>query len=190
MSPKSYSPVNLQNRFDNLIVTEGNQLEIHEPQDHIRTNHHKHCEITNTKKSTLRAQKNNSRSICPSNAITANENNTQSKHSIITDPGNQSYAGTMKHSKKTCIAGDSHIRRIKKNLFNNSIIEGKAHLNNFSEANINRLDHFISPIMEEDRPDIVIIHVGSNDITHNSINNIDAKGISKRIIEIGKKCAV
>ena len=96
----------------------------------------------------------------------------------------------MKHSKKTCIVGDSHIRRIKNNLFNNSIIEGKAHLNNFSGANINRLDHFISPILEEDRPDIVIIHVGTNDITHNSISNIDAKGISKRIIDIGKKCAV
>ena len=91
----------------------------------------------------------------------------------------------MKHSKKTCIVGDSHIPRI-----NNSIIEGKAHLNNFSGANINRLDHFISPILEEDRPDIVIIHVSSNDIMHNSINLIDAKGISKRIIDIGEKCAV
>ena len=84
--------------------------------------------------------------------------------------------------------GDSHIRRIKKNLFNNSINEGKAHLNSFNGATINRLDHFIAPILEEDQPDIVIIHVGSNDITHNTINNIDAKDISKRIIDIGKKC--
>ena len=61
-------------------------------------------------------------------------------------------------------------------------------MNSFSGATINRLDHFITPIREEDRPDIVIIHVGSNDITHNSINNIDPKGISKRIIDTGKKC--
>ena len=46
--------------------------------------------------------------------------------------------------------GDSHIRRTKKNLFNNSISEGKAHLNSFSGATINRLDHFITPILEED----------------------------------------
>ena len=45
----------------------------------------------------------------------------------------------MKHSKKTCIVGDSHIRRIKKNLFNDSITEGKAHFNSFSGATINRL---------------------------------------------------
>ena len=42
--------------------------------------------------------------------------------------------------------------------------------------------------MEEDQPDIVIIYLGSNDITDNSINNIDVKGISKRIIDTGKKC--
>ena len=187
LSPKNPLPVDLQNQFDNLIVTQVNQIEIHEPQDHTPTNHHKRCEITNTK-SKLRAEKNNSRSIRPSNAITANENNTQGKNTIRTVPGNQSYAGTIKHNKKTCIISDSHIRRINKYLFNNSIIEGKAQLNSFSGATINRLDHFITPILEETQPDIVIIHVGSNDITHNLINNTDAKGISKRIIDIGKKC--
>ena len=88
--------------------------------------------------------------------------------------------------------GDSHIRRIKKNSFNNSIIEGKPHLNRFSGATINRLDHFITPTLEEDRPDIVIIHVGLNSIMHNTIrhltHNTIAKDISKRIIDIGKKC--
>ena len=83
--------------------------------------------------------------------------------------------------------GDSHIRRIEKNLFNDSITESKAHLNSFSGATINRLGYFITPILEEDRPDILIIHIGSNYITHNTISNINAKGISKRIIDIGKK---
>ena len=73
--------------------------------------------------------------------------------------------------------GDSNIRRIKKNFFSNSINEGKARLSSFSGTTINRLNHFITPILEEDRPDIVIIHVGSNDITHYTINNIDAKDV-------------
>ena len=80
------------------------------------------------------------------------------------------------------------ICRIKKNLFNNSITEGRAHLNSFSGATINRLDHFITPTLKEDRPDIVIICVGSDDIMHNTINDIDAKVISKCILDIGKKC--
>ena len=93
-----------------------------------------------------------------------------------------------KHGKTICIVGDSHIRIIKKNLFNNSINESKAHLNSFSEATINRLDHFITPVLEQDWPDIVIIHEGSKEVMHNKINNIDAKDIPKGIIDIGKKC--
>ena len=84
--------------------------------------------------------------------------------------------------------GDSHIRRIKRNLFNNSLCEGKAHLNGFNGANIKRLDHFITPTLVEDRPDIVIIHIGSNDITHNTVDQIDVKDLVNCIINIGKKC--
>ena len=68
-SPKNPSPVNLQNRFDNRIVTEVNQIEMHESQNHTPTNHHKRCEVTNTKSKSI-AEKHNSHSIHPSNAIT------------------------------------------------------------------------------------------------------------------------
>ena len=61
-------------------------------------------------------------------------------------------------------------------------------MNTLNGATVNRSDHFITPILQEDRPDIVIIHADSNDITHNTINKIDAKGIPKRIIGIGKRC--
>ena len=115
VSPKNPSPVNLKNRLDNLIVTKLNQIEINESQDHTPISHHKRCEITNTK-SKLRAEKNNLHSICPTNAITANKINTKSKNSIRTVPDNQSYASTKKHGMKTCIVGDSHIRRIKKKI--------------------------------------------------------------------------
>ena len=77
---------------------------------------------------------------------------------------------------------------MKRILFNNSLCEGKAHLNSFSRVNIKRLDNFITPTLVEDRPDIVIIHIGSNDITHNTIDQIDVKDIVNRIINIGKKC--
>ena len=56
LSSKISLAVNLQNRFDNLIVTEIKQSEIHKPQDHKPTNHHKLCEITNAK-SKSRAEK-------------------------------------------------------------------------------------------------------------------------------------
>ena len=86
VSPKYPSSVNLQHRFDNLMVTEVNRIEIYESQDHTPPSHNKRCEITNTK-SKSRAEKNNSHSIRPSNAITTNEVNTQSKNPIRTVPG-------------------------------------------------------------------------------------------------------
>ena len=61
-------------------------------------------------------------------------------------------------------------------------------MNSFSGTTINKLYHFITPVLEEDRSEIVIIHIGSNDMTHNTINSTDAKSISNRIIDIGKKC--
>ena len=61
-------------------------------------------------------------------------------------------------------------------------------MNGFSGANTKRLDHLITPTLVEDRPDIVIIHIGSNDIKHNTVDQIEVKDIVKSIINIGKKC--
>ena len=61
-------------------------------------------------------------------------------------------------------------------------------MNGFSGANTKRLDHLITPTLVEDRPDIVIIHIGSNDITYNTVDQIDVKDIANRIVNIGKKC--
>ena len=89
VSPKNPSPANLQNRFDN-VITEVNQIEIHKLQNHTTTNHHKRCEITNTQ-SKSRVEK-NSHNIRPSNVITANEINTQSKNLIRNLSGNHTSA--------------------------------------------------------------------------------------------------
>ena len=64
----------------------------------------------------------------------------------------------------------------------------KAHLNSYSGSNVKRLDHFITPILTKDQPDIVIIHIGCNEITHNTVEQRDVKDIVNRIVNIGKKC--
>ena len=94
VAPENPLPVNLQNRFDNQMFAEVNQIEIHKSQVHTPTNHHRRFESTNTKSNSYR--------IRPSNAITEIEINTQSTNLIRTVPGNQSYASTTKHGKKTC----------------------------------------------------------------------------------------
>ena len=64
----------------------------------------------------------------------------------------------------------------------------KARLNGFSGANSKRLDHFITPSLVKDLRDLAIIHIGSNEITHNAVDQLDVKNIANRIIFIGKKC--
>ena len=84
-----------------------------------------------------------------------------------------------------CQSRYQYLRQITRNLFNNSSYKGKAHLGNFSGANIKRLDHSITPTLVEDGQDIPIIHIWSNDITHNTIDQLDMKDIVNRIINIG-----
>ena len=61
-------------------------------------------------------------------------------------------------------------------------------MNGFSGANIKRLDHFITPNLVEDQSEIMIIHIGSNDTTHNTVDQMDVKDIVNRIMNIRKKC--
>ena len=118
----------------------------------------------------------------------ANYNNAQIETPEVTVPENRSCFSTTNYGNEICVLGDSQLRRIKRNLFNNSLYEGKLHLNGCSGANIKRLDHFIIPTLVEDRPDIFIIHIRSNDITHNKFGQIDVKDIANRIINTGKTC--
>ena len=39
-------------------------------------------------------------------------------------PGNRSFSSITKYGKKVCVIGDSHIGRIKKKLFKNSLVNG------------------------------------------------------------------
>ena len=61
-------------------------------------------------------------------------------------------------------------------------------MNGFSGANIKRLDHFITPTLVEDRPDIVINHIRFNDIAYTTIDQVSVKDIVNRIVNIRKKC--
>ena len=70
------------------------------------------------------------------------------------------------------IVGDSHIKRIEKDLIvhhlNNTNISLKC--KNFDGADVRRIQHHLLPALHEDQPDGIIIHGGINDITHNKLH--------------------
>ena len=82
------------------------------------------------------------------------------------------------------MVGDSHIKRIKRNDFNKELLHGKAFLRSFSGANAKQLRHYIIPTLINDKPDTIVIHVGTKDI----LNHANNEDIARRIINIGLDC--
>ena len=62
--------------------------------------------------------------------------NVHSENPVRAVSGNRSYSRTTNFGKKMNFVGNSHVRPIKRYLFDNSTYEGNAHLNGFSGANI------------------------------------------------------
>ena len=84
-------------------------------------------------------------------------------------PGNSSYATVSKFGKKIFMADDSHVKRIKRIDFNKELRSGKAFFRSFSGgANSKQVDHYIIPTLVDDKPDVVLLHVGTNDILSNA----------------------
>ena len=60
-------------------------------------------------------------------------------------------------------------------------------MNGFSGTNIKRLGHFISPNLVDERPNIDLINIEYNDITHTTVDQIVMKDIMNRLVNVGKK---
>ena len=83
---------------------------------------------------------------------------------LVIIPGNSNYASISKNGHKILVAGDSHIKRIRRIDFNKELRKRKAYFCSFSGATSKQLDHYTIPSLVDDKPDAVIIHVGNNDI--------------------------
>ena len=85
-------------------------------------------------------------------------------------PGAVTYSETVQQKKKVAIICDSMPKSI-----NLSEIKGKlgrktiAYRKNFSGVNSVHMNHHIVPTLLEDKPNIVIVHVGINDVLNRFI---------------------
>ena len=100
----------------------------------------------------------------------------------LTVPGNSNFASITKNGRKILVAGDSHIKRIRRNDFNKELKNGKAFFRCFIGSTSKQLNHYIIP--SADKPDAVIIHVETNDI----LNKLNHEDIARNIISIAFKC--
>ena len=101
-----------------------------------------------------------------------------------TVPGNSTYSGITKHGCKICVVGDSYYKRIKQNDFTDELRQGKAFFRSFSGANAKQLRHYNIPILVDDKPDVIVIQVVTNDF----LNHANHENIAHSIINIGLGC--
>ena len=104
-------------------------------------------------------------------------------------PGVRSYASVAEYGKKIFVIGDSHLKRINRRKFNNSFKNGRSFIRSFPGAKVEELQHYVTPHLETQKPDISIIHVGGNNINYKNLEDINVDGISENIANVGKKCA-
>ena len=62
--------------------------------------------------------------------------------------------------------GDRYLNRIKGISFKNQLTEGKTYFNVFGGTTSKRLNRYILPPLHEDQPDVVLLHIGYNDINN------------------------
>ena len=79
------------------------------------------------------------------------------------------------------------MRRINQHRLNKSFDNAKCVIKSFSGAKIKDLQHYVIPPLKEETPDVVIIHIGSNNVTYNNLDS-DPIVIAKDIIQIGERC--
>ena len=122
-------------------------------------------------------------------------NNTHSENQDVLNSSNLSagmktYVGTIRseEKKKSYIVGDSNLNRICKNKFKEITPNARVYVKCFSGANTNQLDCYVVPVLLYEKPDNVIIYIGSNEITKFNYNNVDAEELSNEFINNELKC--
>ena len=110
----------------------------------------------------------------------------QRKARIVLD--SRTYLEATKFGKKNCVIGDSHLKRIKRDIFQKSVNGGKTYFNVFRGATSKRLNHYILPTLREGHPDVALLHIDSNDINNQTKYRINTKKLTGDNINIGKSC--
>ena len=97
-----------------------------------------------------------------------------------------SYQHPTNRKRKLFVVGDSHLKRLSKQLFNYSIRDTHAVIKNFDGATTKRLGHHVLPILKEDKPDSVLIHIGTNDVNNHKLYAVSPEKLASDIIKIGR----
>ena len=95
-----------------------------------------------------------------------------------------------KRKKNIKVLCDSIPKGIRGREFSDCIDEGNAHIKSFPGSTVTQLNHYSMPTLWEEKPEIVILHAGINDLLSNNEHKTPDDEIATEIMKIGKNCVV
>ena len=90
--------------------------------------------------------------------------------------------------KKSFIIGDSHLTIIKKDSLRKKFKGDKVYFKCFSRANTKQLDHYVIPVLVDEKPQTVVIQIASNDITEFKCHEVDVNDLANTMLQTGLNC--
>ena len=72
----------------------------------------------------------------------------------------------FRFGRKAYVLGTSMVKGIRRNEFNSCLKKCNTRLKPFIGATIKQMETYVKPIIQDNTPDVVILHVGCNDISN------------------------
>ena len=104
------------------------------------------------------------------NKFPENDNTSFSRPKVV--PGNASYSNMTQHGRKVLLLSDSILSRIQMRKLNYDLKTTRAYRKYFPGAKPSEIAHYCLPILQKDKPEVVVIHVGSNSILNDEVQVI------------------
>ena len=103
-------------------------------------------------------------------------------------PGESSYSEAVKDGKLAYIFSTSITKGIRNREFDNYYNLGTARFRRFNGAKAKYVKHYVLPTLYEEKPQIVVLQCGGNDLPKSNANPTPVMDIAKIIIETANLC--
>ena len=100
-------------------------------------------------------------------------------------PGNTDFNNAVKFGRKTYILGTSMIKEIRRKEFNSKLNKCSTRFRPFIGATLKQMETYVKLVLNDDTPDVLILHTGWNDIGNKQLTENE---IAEWIVKIGRQC--
>ena len=81
-------------------------------------------------------------------------------HYKIVTPGNNNFNEVVRYGRKTYVLGTSMVKGIRRNEFNSHLRKCNTRFQQFIGATVKQMETYVQPIVCDDTPDAIILHIG------------------------------